>query len=63
MDGKCFSLVIIGSKRSLEKIFFLHIATGGWMGGYSDHLRMATGGWMGGCIVCFEDCYNGWMGG
>ena len=51
MDGGCFSLVILGLEISLEKkiiiVFFLHIATGGWMGGYSDRLRIATGGWMG----------------
>ena len=47
MDGGCFSLVIIGSERSLEKNnknFFLHIATGKWMGGYDDRLGIATGG-------------------
>ena len=39
-----FSTARLGEKFWKFNNFFLHIATGGWMGGYDDRLRIATGG-------------------
>ena len=62
MDGKCFSLVVLGSEREVK--FFLHIAMGKWMGGCNAPFKDCCGwmdGWMGGCNARCKDFL--WMDG